>query len=74
MVPRQLDEVARQHTSMMQARAPHPVRQARPRREPKLLVRDPTASSPRGRSGGRIRQRAGWTLVALGLRIAADGR
>jgi len=75
MVPRQIEEVARQHTSMMQARALHAARPVRVRREPRRPMPKPAASSPYGRGGGRIRQRTGWTLVAIGLRIAAaDGR
>ena len=66
MIPRQLDEIASQHAETMRSRAGRiPSRRlssaSRAQRE-----REPVSSEFRN-----LRRRTGWTLVAIGLRIAA---
>jgi hypothetical protein len=58
MIPRQLDEVARQHAEKMLSQH---------------RSDDGRASTCEPVSGEfrNLRQRTGWTLVAIGLRIAA---
>jgi hypothetical protein len=65
MIPRQLDEIARQHTEMRLSTS-QPV----PLQRRALAGRDRTCDPVSGQSG-KLRQRTGWTLVAIGLRIAA---
>ena len=57
MMPRQIDEIARQHTQMMRTQAG---------RRASGSVRGP-------RQVRRIRKQTGWGLVAIGLRIAEPG-
>ena len=65
MIPRQLEEVARQHVEMRLSSAQPMLSQ---RRSP--VARDRTCDPVSGESRN-LRQRTGWTLVAIGLRIAA---
>jgi len=65
MIPRQLDEVARQHAEkMLSSRRPMPSQH----RSHAGRVR---ACAPVGGESRNLRKRTGWTLVAIGLRIAA---
>ena len=57
MIPRQIEEVARQHTQMMGAQA----------------VRRASGSARERRQARLIRKQTGWGLVAIGLRIAESG-
>jgi hypothetical protein len=57
MMPRQFEEIARQHAQTMRAQAA---------RRASGSVRGP-------RQGRRIRKQTGWSLVAIGLRIAESG-
>lgn len=57
MMPRQIDEIARQHTQTMVAEA----------------TRRASRSVQRPRQGRRIRRQTGWGLIAIGLRIAESG-
>jgi hypothetical protein len=57
MMPRQIDEIARQHTQTMRAEAAR--RASRP--------------VHRSRQSCRIRKQTGWGLIAIGLRIAESG-
>jgi hypothetical protein len=66
MIPHQLDEVARQHAEMMlSSRRPMPS-QWRSFASRARQGHDPVSGEFRN-----LRQRTGWTLVAIGLRIAA---
>ena len=65
MIPRQLDEVARQHTEMRRSSS-LPMRSQRRAPAGRDRTRDPVSGE-----SGNLRQRTGWTLVAIGLRIAA---
>ena len=65
MIPRQLDEVARQHAEkMVSSRRPVPSQHR------SHAARTRTCDPVSGESKN-LRQRTGWTLVAIGLRIAA---
>ena len=65
MIPRQLDEVARQHTDMrLSGSQPVPSQRRAPAGRDRRF--DPVSGE-----SGNLRQRTGWTLVAIGLRIAA---
>ncbi len=57
MIPRQIEEVARQHTQMMSAQAGCRA----------------TGSARERRQVRRLRIQTGWGLVAIGLRIAESG-
>ena len=57
MIPRQIDEIARQHTQMTRAQA----------------GRRAGGSVRERRQVHRIRKQTGWGLVAIGLRIAESG-
>ena len=57
MMPRQIDEIARQHTQTMTAEAA---------RRAGRSVQGP-------RQSRRIRKQTGWGLIAIGLRIAESG-
>jgi hypothetical protein len=65
MIPRQLDEVARQHAEVM-------LSNRRPMPSPGQLHagRVRTCDQVSGEQKN-LRQRTGWTIVAIGLRIAA---
>jgi len=65
MIPRQLDEVARQHTEMRLSSS-----QPMPSQQRAAGGHDRTCDPVSGESRN-LRQRTGWTLVAIGLRIAA---
>ncbi|HEY5018545.1 MAG TPA: hypothetical protein VIJ82_20100 [Streptosporangiaceae bacterium] len=66
MNPSLLGQVSQQHITDMQHSAAHwaTVREAAGRR---------TAESPRAGHPATIRNRAGWTLVQIGLRLASSG-
>jgi len=69
MIPRQIDEIARQHTQLMRL----PASQAS-----QASQASPVGRSGRSTAGGRralasIRNHTGWSLVQIGLRIAESG-
>jgi hypothetical protein len=65
MIPRQLDEVARQHAEkMLSSRRPMPSQHRSD--DGRASTCEPVSGEFRN-----LRQRTGWTLVAIGLRIAA---
>ena len=61
MIPRQLEEIARQRTQEMRS-------QARP------ASRLASTPAPGRGNFATIRRHTGWSLVQIGLRIAASGR
>jgi hypothetical protein len=60
MIPRQLEEIARQRTQEMRSQARQVSRPAR-------------GSARERRNFAAIRKHTGWSLVQIGLRIAASG-
>lgn len=60
MIPRQLDELARQRTQLL-------------RSEPQPVSRLVERSTHGRRNAHTLRKRTGWSLVEIGLRIAESG-